>query len=532
MTAFCRQMLLEPGNIIDGFVVNELDQGRPAFVYLLVSNILGDGEGLQKFWSSKGPSGVFPCILCLNVCGCGQKSLASDDAEEYIVDISEHRARFMQLSTNEDIWDKADVLTSVEGRVKKGTFKNLQTQYGMNYNPAGVLWRKELRPHLPPVDVHTYDPTHTFLADGSINTECDFLVARLHAQGISFKLLSERIGADSWQLPMHVSGAASRLRDMFSDRKANHYWKDGGHKLSLTPSDMMLFVPLVAHTVETLNLPCLRLETQSIVCCNAVLRTLRAAKLGEDVADRMERGIEAWAEAYGHAYGAEDYAYKPKWHFGTHIARQIRRDGLALDTFVTERKQSCLKTASEFIENASHNSMVFERSVLARFLQLHKELLNRAGFLDGLIEGSPCPELAERADVAHAWMSKRIRWQGCTVSAKDVAFVDDRAYVVLGGCKLEDEFSLLAFPCTRVGQVVGGDQPRPRAGVAPAPCVWAALAPLVAPVSTENPQVSAACWKWAIVEEMTIVELAAGTRFSVAVAWSYADDGLLVLESV
>ena len=205
---------------------------------------------------------------------------------------------------------------------------------------------------------------------------------------------------------------------------------------------------------------------------------------------------------------------------------------MALDTFATERKQSCLKTASEFIENASPNSMVFERSVLARFLQLHKELLNRAGFLDGLIEGSPCPELAERADVAHAWMSKRIRWQGCTVSAKDVAFVHDRAYVVLGGCKLEDEFSLLAFPCTRVGQVVGGDQPRPRAGVAPAPCVWAALAPLVAPVSTENPQVSAACWKWAIVEEMTIVELAAGTRFSVAVAWSYADDGLLVLESV
>ena len=136
---------------------------------------------------------------------------------------------------------------------------------------------------------------------------------------------------------------------------------------------MMMFVPVLAHTLEALALPNIALETKSLGCCNGVLRAYVAAKAGEpDAADRMEAGLDEWAGAYAAAYSNEPGAYKPKRHFQGDIVDQIRRDGMALDTFVTERKQSCLKAASEFIENASKKTMQFEQATLARFIEMHQ----------------------------------------------------------------------------------------------------------------------------------------------------------------
>ena len=288
------------------------------------------------------------------------------------MDISEHRRDRIHHAENKDVWDKADALAAVKGVIRATDFSMVETACGMNFIPTGVLWRPALRECLKPVDVHTYDATHTFLADGSMNTEVDFLLRRMSEAGVTFELLRVRIYAQQWQLPRHIAGGKARLANVLSPKKADHYWHDHQCRLSLGLPDMMLFLPILTYVVESLALPTLQSETRSLTCCSAVLRTLVAAKLGEAVADRMEACLREWAVAYKHAYEDMGHAYKPKWHIQFDIPDQIRRDGMALDTFVGERKQSCLKQAAEFIEHAQNHTMTYEATTLARFIGLRK----------------------------------------------------------------------------------------------------------------------------------------------------------------
>ena len=370
---YMEHILNGPENVLEGVPIVDLDAGRPAFICFRMSNVLGDAEGLQKFWGIKGPNGTMPCLRCLNVCGNGARDLVPFDRRGQLVDISEHRRDRIHHAENKDVWDKADALAAVKGVIRATDFSMVETACGMNYIPTGVLWRPALRECLKPVDVHTYDPTHTFLADGSMNTEVDFCLRRLGEHGITFELLSNQIAAYDWHFPHFVSASKARLADMLSRSKRDHFYNDQNHKLSLGPSEMLMFVPVLAHTLEDLALPDLALETKSLSCCNGALRAYMAAKRGEPAAaDRLHAALDEWADAYAAAYRTEPSAYKPKWHFQFDIVDQIRRDGMALDAFVGERKQSCLKTASEFIENASTKTMSYELSTLARFIELHK----------------------------------------------------------------------------------------------------------------------------------------------------------------
>ena len=106
-------------------------------------------------------------------------------------------------------------------------------------------------------------------------------------------------------------------------------------------------------------------EVNSFLKLGLVVLTIARAKLGDRVEEELDIVTKAHADAFVRAYGEE--ACTPKSHWAFHLTRQIIRDKMMLDCFVTERKCSMMKTAAYPVTN----TRVFERSVLTRGLALH-----------------------------------------------------------------------------------------------------------------------------------------------------------------
>ena len=67
--------------------------------------------------------------------------------------------------TYADWWSKADTLSREQLVFNKADFGMMETAMGLNWNEKGLLWDAELRHHIGPVDVATYDFMHTMLHD-------------------------------------------------------------------------------------------------------------------------------------------------------------------------------------------------------------------------------------------------------------------------------------------------------------------------------------------------------------------------------
>ena len=436
-------MFAGAGNVTEGFVVTPAvpADGGPLMLFLKLQNLLADELGLKMLWSSKGANGLFPCFCCANVTAGGDKGLAEDDADGFLVTIREADVSKFQLHTNEDHWTKADTLTAMRPRLNNTDFQQLERSLGLNYNPDGLLWCTALRPHVLPADVHTYDPTHSFICDGWVNTELGLLLRRLREQGVTFTELRVFMGAD-WRF-CKVFTKSGQLEGCFSDARQRHFRKTGS--FGSGPSETLAVVPALLFFLEnSAELGAVFVdETASLQACNKVLGLYRRGKLGERVGDAMQTAFAEHAVVYDRAYGAEgSKAYKPKYHFSRH--NHVDRDHQLLDTFVCERKHTLLKGVAKDCRNTS----CFERSVLARALLQHQRDLKAGHFTDGLRgRSSPCPQLALLMHAGQASIALEMRSEGLLVAAGDVVFVDDVAHQVEGCANVDGRLVLLAFPC-------------------------------------------------------------------------------------
>ena len=132
-----------------------------------MSNLVLDGDAQRQVLAAKGAMGKLPCLGCLNVVR-DQESLPS----HAFVTIANYDASRLELSTNQDVWEKADMLHSNRPpRMRKPAFEQLETAIGLRYEPEGLLNDMALRPHLPIVDVITFDSMHIILCNGMADDE-------------------------------------------------------------------------------------------------------------------------------------------------------------------------------------------------------------------------------------------------------------------------------------------------------------------------------------------------------------------------
>ena len=138
-------------------------------------------------------------------------------------------------------------------------------------------------------------------------------------------------------------------------------------------SEVMGLMMPVCHLLELIMTIDLPLQVASFVKLTAVVRIIGRARLGHDVADYLEVALRAHGEAHIMAYG--EAAVKPKFHYARMLPRQLRRDGVHLDTFTPERKHSHSKSAADPIDDtrrAPHDNEWCSR-----------------GYRDGSVSGRP-----------------------------------------------------------------------------------------------------------------------------------------------
>ena len=233
-----QQMFTGDGNLRLGFSLVCLDL---EIISITLGNIIADEACLQCIWSIKGYSGTMPCMECFNVSNVGAKSIVdASDPHGFIVDISCTDIRRFRRKKNVDVWEQMDKLILQKGVLGVGAFESLQQEYGMNYNPDGLLAAKDLRAICPPIDVQTHDPCHVVFANGIAAKELTMMVGKLINTGVKFADLDAYVNGSGWKEP---GSQPNKKIDVFRHPRIGKW--DNQKSLSYFASGIMLVVPLL-----------------------------------------------------------------------------------------------------------------------------------------------------------------------------------------------------------------------------------------------------------------------------------------------
>ena len=434
---FIDEALSDRGVLLDLSLVG----GGSLNIYLAAGPLIADGEALRAVWNSKGAAGKMPCPLCKNIINDDEAAAGS----EYLEPLSCPDPRRFDLASDADLWEKADSLQAQKDRLSRSAFEQLQKAYGISFAPEGLLWDMELRRHVRPRSILSFDAMHCVLSNGIAQNETALLFAALHRHHIGWGELRLFVSA-SWQTS-RACGSPAQLRESVSAIREKICKDSGGFKSGA--SEMLMLLPLVEHFLDTIIVPrglCGR-EVESFRALARVQRCIRQAKEGERGANELEQAIGQHLTAFLRAYGPQ---VKPKNHYLLHLPLQVARDGVLFDAFVGERKHIALKKAAEVVRNTAQ----FERTTLFRCLASQLVAVSEPDYLrDRLISPQPFVDLASFLGVERAEMSKTMIWHGALVGVGDALWIEGRPHVVKACASIDDALHVVASPYAFVEQV-------------------------------------------------------------------------------
>jgi hypothetical protein len=113
-----------------------------------------------------------------------------------------------------------DSLTDAAGRVASGTltkgkFLQLEQMIGINHNPLGLVANLQLRAHVDPIGVMTYDWVHNLLQDGVFNAECKAFLKVCQPLGITRAGIQMFLADEGWVFPKCSRSKAKQLHRVF-----------------------------------------------------------------------------------------------------------------------------------------------------------------------------------------------------------------------------------------------------------------------------------------------------------------------------
>jgi len=187
-----RQLLMSANNVRNGFDV-EID-GDAFLIFLVVSNTLYDEAACKASWSIKGATGLVSCFYCKKT--TKDRSILEHDTSGEIVHISCPDPRRFDSRSDRDFWFQADLLAMLSVTLNVGNFKEQETIMGLTYNPNGLLWDKDLRGHIRPTAVQTYDPMHCLVSDGICQKELNLVLQRVLDNGVTIERIRATFDRD------------------------------------------------------------------------------------------------------------------------------------------------------------------------------------------------------------------------------------------------------------------------------------------------------------------------------------------------
>ena len=436
LRAFLRRILIGPNGLETAGFALDLDLDRPFLPNARLTDLLLDGEGLQRGLDWRGAGSLRPCLKHCNVLMKDSSLVRRDATNSYVEITCNQPERFQRIGAND--WGIAcDSLCEAERRVAAGTmtrvrFEQLGMALGMQPNPLGLLADTELRQHFDLVQVVDYDWMHSCLQDGTLSVELYLFLQACSRIGVASSDFEAYLKTD-WCFPRRTASKSKELHRVFNEYRSRS--SDRADKLKCTASELLSVYGLVRQYVET-RIPeraDLAAERKSFFAACTVVDLVLLAKRG--TADmRTAGGRVREALSFHLACHIETYGtgwIKPKHHWMYDVCDQMERTDrptFMADAFIVERLHLRVKPFAERTDNLKS----FERSILRCTLNAQIDSLQKQGIGSGLVgKSARCP------GAPSILIADSMQILGRHFAVKDVVFHGDIAGEI-SACALED----------------------------------------------------------------------------------------------
>ena len=305
--------------------------GGPRLFFARLGNIIADESALKMAFDAKGASGLRCCPGCNNVMLRGS-DLAERDRSGYLVELTCADLTKFDWSSDEDIVESIDLLLRSKGVMGPGDFQRLERSAGFNHNPDGLLADGQMRSHVRPASILTFDPMHCLWSNGVVAFEVHCFVHRMQSNTkLGWRDLQSFCQAD-WVYPAFCSAKGRAIHEVFNEARE----KASEETFRAGATELLIVLPLLLHFAELFLARSLLDEVRCLRALMAVAHECQEAKFGRADVDKLRSAIARHIDIFRLVYGEEEM--KPKSHYVCHLPRQVARDGFLMDAFTcTER---------------------------------------------------------------------------------------------------------------------------------------------------------------------------------------------------
>jgi len=365
-----RELYLQHGGVDVVGIVVQLAPGETLLLFIDLRIFLSDADAWSQVWHCKASKATKPCFFCLNAIqdtGSGEPISATDGF------VSINCPDFAQFrpQTDDGIIALVDDLSHVRATRGVGVLKVTEQAYGWNHNPHSILQDLDLRPKVRPCKSTMLDWQHVWLVNGIANDEFYYLTHALKDKmGIRYAALREY--CLDWNL---ANKGGSKVRNLFSEKRASADTNAGAFRAG--SSEMLNIYAVIRYFLATQVAPELVEERRSFNALCNVLDALQSIsrKTNAVTPAKLDELIGAHFRLHLTTYPREKL--RPKWHWSLHFGHLLRRFGLLIACFTTERRHKIFKNlASHVLNNES-----FERTCLIDLIVHHIDQLNYGGGL-------------------------------------------------------------------------------------------------------------------------------------------------------
>ena len=423
-----RYAFIGPDSFENGLVVDV--GGASHLLFARLSNIIADESALKDALCCKGAAGIRPCPCCNNVIK-KDTDIVNRDTTGYLVELTCSDAGKFDLASDRDLFDITDLLQRSKGTMGVGAFKDLEKSCGFNHNEHGLLADVELRAHLRPASVLTFDPMHCLWSNGATTFEVHLFMKRMVAKTkFGWQDLEGFCRAD-WQFPSFCRSKGKAIYEVFNttrEKASKESFKTGA-------TDLLLVFPLLLYFAEMFVASQLPSEMQSLRAMSDLIHESHEAKFGRGDPRRISVAASRHLELFRRTYGDEQV--HPKHHYVFHLPKQLDRDGWLMDAFSLERKHQEVKRSASHTDNTSD----FEASVLGR---QHLDELREQASIDIAVS---LAVKSARCEPLGAQVADGLFCRGLRLYSGDVVFKQRSALLVCGAALFDSgDIELLVRP--------------------------------------------------------------------------------------
>jgi len=437
-----RSFLAGACNMLEG-VVLMLD--RPTLVVAKLSIFLADGAAEQYVWSSKGASGIRPCMLCKNVVRSRYASEPGDP--ENLISVACSDASKFEAMTDADIHESADLLARMHDILGKSAFEQFEKSVGFGYHPLSVLYAQDLRCSVAPITISRYDPMHCLVSAGIAQMElaCFFKACKMKVDGFTYNTMRTFLSDAAYKIAGNAA-AANSLKHLFTSLREKDL--DSGNFRS-EATTMLRAYPVIRRFGQVVLAPMgiLEAELQSLEGLGEVLDIYLSVKHGDvtnhssvKFADAIARHLDRHRRAYGRHL-------KPKHHWTMHLPSQLQKDGFLIDCFALERKHQMVKA---FAANIRCHSR-YERTVLVNAVLEQARQLSVLELDDRLLAPfEACPDLQVALCATEVFVSRRLVFSFHHMTIGDQVLLDNMCFSVRACALVDGTLAVIGHVCDLV----------------------------------------------------------------------------------